>query len=180
MQKSLIIAGAALLSAACSSTQQASPTAISSAHNIPTKSGEIVIASAQERQGLYDAWHYAPAVRAENLIVFSGVPVASVTGAKPMDDAGLEASIRYAFKSLERTLKAANASFEDVIELRTYHIFDSDYYDGGKDEQMRAFIKVKDEFMKGPYPAWTLIGVSDLFMDEAVLEIAITAVAPEE
>jgi enamine deaminase RidA (YjgF/YER057c/UK114 family) len=34
-----------------------------------------------------------------------------------------------------------------------------------------AFVKVKDEFIAEPYPAWTAIGVSELLTDGALAEI---------
>ena len=49
----------------------------------------------------------------------------------------------------------------------TYHV--------GLREHFEEFTRIKDEFIKEPYPAWTAIGVSELAADGAVIEIKVTA-----
>lgn len=41
----------------------------------------------------------------------------------------------------------------------------------GRALHLGAFVKVKDEFIAEPYPAWTAIGVSELLTDGALAEI---------
>lgn len=41
--------------------------------------------------------------------------------------------------------------------MTTYHV--------GLSKHLTAFIKVKDEFIGSPYPAWTAIGGSELITD---------------
>ena len=36
-------------------------------------------------------------------------------------------------------------------------------------------MKVKDEFIKAPFPAWTAIGISELAVEKAIIEISVTA-----
>jgi enamine deaminase RidA (YjgF/YER057c/UK114 family) len=38
-----------------------------------------------------------------------------------------------------------------------------------------VFIKVKDEFVPAPYPAWTAIGVTELITEGTLLEIRVIA-----
>jgi hypothetical protein len=38
-----------------------------------------------------------------------------------------------------------------------------------------AFIKVKDEFVRMPYPAWTAIGIAELITEGTLLEIRVIA-----
>jgi enamine deaminase RidA (YjgF/YER057c/UK114 family) len=40
---------------------------------------------------------------------------------------------------------------------------------------LNTFIKVKDEFVGMPYPAWTAIGVTELITEGTLLEIRIIA-----
>ena len=58
-------------------------------------------------------------------------------------------------------------TFVDVVEMTTYHV--------GIREQLETFRRIKDEFIGEPYPAWTAIGISELAVEGALLEIRVTA-----
>jgi len=45
----------------------------------------------------------------------------------------------------------------------------------GLQEHIGAFMKVKDEFIKEPYPAWTAIGITELAVPGARVEIRVRA-----
>jgi enamine deaminase RidA (YjgF/YER057c/UK114 family) len=47
--------------------------------------------------------------------------------------------------------------------MTTYHV--------GLRRHLNAFVKVKDEFISEPYPAWTAIGVTELITEGTFLEI---------
>lgn len=51
--------------------------------------------------------------------------------------------------------------------MTTYHM--------GLREHLDAFIKVKDEFVSEPYPAWTAIGVTELITEGTLVEIRVIA-----
>jgi enamine deaminase RidA (YjgF/YER057c/UK114 family) len=40
---------------------------------------------------------------------------------------------------------------------------------------MKAFMKVRDEVLSEPWPAWTAIGISELFIPGARVEIRVIA-----
>jgi enamine deaminase RidA (YjgF/YER057c/UK114 family) len=40
---------------------------------------------------------------------------------------------------------------------------------------LHAFIKVKDEFVRPPYPAWTAIGITELITEGTLVEIRAVA-----
>jgi len=80
---------------------------------------------------------------------------------------GIEAQARQAFQNLQEVLEASGATVEDVVELVTYHISMSD---------MGVFAKVKSEFFKKDYPAWTAVGVNELVIPGLLVEIRATAV----
>jgi enamine deaminase RidA (YjgF/YER057c/UK114 family) len=61
------------------------------------------------------------------------------------------------------TLRVAGLAFEHVVEMTTCHV--------GLRSHLNAFIKVKDEFVSEPYPAWTAIGVTELITEGALVEI---------
>ena len=41
--------------------------------------------------------------------------------------------------------------------------------------QTFVFMKVKDEFVRTPYPAWTAVGVTELARPNALIEVKVTA-----
>jgi enamine deaminase RidA (YjgF/YER057c/UK114 family) len=51
----------------------------------------------------------------------------------------------------------------EIVEVTTYHVESKRY--------RRAFMRVKDEYIAEPYPAWTAIGASELITEGAFVEI---------
>jgi enamine deaminase RidA (YjgF/YER057c/UK114 family) len=64
-------------------------------------------------------------------------------------------------------LEAAGLTFDDVVEMTTYHV--------GLRAHLDAFMRVKNEFIHEPYPAWTAIGVSELITEGTLVEIRLVA-----
>jgi enamine deaminase RidA (YjgF/YER057c/UK114 family) len=81
--------------------------------------------------------------------------------------AQLEAQILNTFRNLTETLSAAGADWTDVVSLTSYHV--------GLRGQENALLRVAGEFMEPPFPAWTAVGVTELWPREAVLEISCVA-----
>jgi enamine deaminase RidA (YjgF/YER057c/UK114 family) len=106
----------------------------------------------------YENWHYAPAVRHEDLIFFSGVIGHGDTA---------EDEFRNAWQALGEVLLEAGVGFEDIIDSTLYIV--------DLAEHAAAMAKVKDEFIKEPYPASTWIGVSSLVIPGTRAEIKVTA-----
>ena len=143
-------------------------------------------------QGVYDNWHFAPAVVADGLIFCSGIIGTSPNGDTPGADglAGArtttqeasndltalmavrdpEAQFATAFEALSAVLGAADAGLPDVVELTTYHVDMSRHMD--------AFVRVKDHYIQAPYPAWTAIGVAELIVPGGLVEIRAVAQVP--
>jgi enamine deaminase RidA (YjgF/YER057c/UK114 family) len=109
-------------------------------------------------------WHFSPGLDTGDFVFFSGV-----TGTRP--DSSIaedpETQFRDAFKFLEANLAQAGLGFHHVVEMTTYHV--------NLRQHLDAFVKVKDELIADPYPAWTAIGVSELITPEALVEIRIIA-----
>ena len=118
----------------------------------------IVPASAK---ATYENWHYAPAVRHGDLIFASGV---IGTGESAEDE------FRDAWRSLGDLLAEAGVGYEDIVDSTLYIV----------DLQKHAatMAKVKDEFIKEPYPASTWIGISELVIPGTRAEIKVTARKP--
>ena len=106
----------------------------------------------------YESWHYAPAVRHDDLIFFSGV----IGSGESVED-----EFRSAWQSLGEVLAAAGVGYEDIVDSTLYVV----------DLQKNAatMAKVKDEFIKEPYPASTWIGISELVIPGTRAEIKVTA-----
>jgi enamine deaminase RidA (YjgF/YER057c/UK114 family) len=113
----------------------------------------------------YEAWHFAEATRVGDMIWVSGQ-----RGFDERDQISRDPVIqaRVAFRQLERTLRDAGASLDDIVNLTTYHVRMAD---------VPGFRAVKDEFIRPPYPSWTVLGVHALASPEMLLEIAAVAVA---
>ena len=117
------------------------------------------------QQAMYDNFHFAPGVKAGNLLVMSGQVGMDGSGKSPED---LVEQFRLAFQNVEAVLLEAGGDLSSVVELTSYHI--------GMREHLRDFIAVKDELIKEPYPAWTAIGGTELAMPGAVVEIRAQAI----
>ena len=119
-------------------------------------------------KGYYLDWHFSPAIESGGFIFVSGC-----TGTMP--DGSVSADfveqVRQAFRKVEKSLLEASLTFDDVVEMTTYHV--------GLRRQLADFRRVKDEFMVEPYPAWTAIGVSELAVEGALVEIRVIAKAAD-
>jgi len=122
----------------------------------------IIIPS--DLQKKYDDWHFSPAVQSGGFLFVSGC-----TGSKPDETISnnVEEQFRQAFKTVEKSLIEAGLRYSNVIEMTTYHI--------GLRKHLDTFMLIKDEFIPEPFPAWTAIGVSELAVEGAIIEIRVTA-----
>ncbi|MFT7222340.1 MAG: enamine deaminase RidA (YjgF/YER057c/UK114 family) [Candidatus Azotimanducaceae bacterium] len=74
------------------------------------------------------------------------------------------------FDALGGDLEVAGCTFNDVVDLTTFHI--------GFPEHLQEFMSVKDRYLKEPWPAWTAAGVTTLAHSDALVEIKVTAELP--
>ncbi len=123
---------------------------------------DVVIPKGME--GFYDHYHFAPAVKDRDRLFCAGMIGLDPDGNAVKDPEG---QFTQAFESLKAVLAAAGSSFADVVEMTTFHV--------GLQAHMQLFMKVKDRFLMAPYPAWTGIGVSELGVPGALVEIKLTA-----
>jgi enamine deaminase RidA (YjgF/YER057c/UK114 family) len=79
-----------------------------------------------------------------------------------------EEQIRQVFRNIAATLAEAEASWADVVEINSYHV--------GLLSQAEDVLNVAAEFLEDPYPAWTAVGVTELIVSEALVEISCVAV----
>jgi len=109
-------------------------------------------------------WHLSPALDTGEFVFFSGV-----TGTHPDLSVASdpETQIRDTFEFLRANLAAAELTFDDVVEMTSYHV--------DLRRHLALFVKVKDEYVTAPYPAWTAIGVTELITEGTLIEIRVIA-----
>lgn len=137
---------------------------------------QAIYVSGAQKEG-HDRYGFAGAHRAGDYLFVSGVVVGSWDGAV-LDAAGLRDAARNGFRAIGDVLSAAGADFSHVVDLVTYHIWDSEFFAGNKAEQLQAIVDVKREFMREPDPAWTAVGTTGLVPDRGIVEIRAIAYVP--
>jgi enamine deaminase RidA (YjgF/YER057c/UK114 family) len=102
------------------------------------------------RQALYETNHYSAAIRSGDLLFVSG-QVGSRDDGTP--EPTFEAQVQRAFDNLANVLKAAGASFDDLIDVTTFHTDPANQIDTVRAIRDRAF-------GGAPYTNWTAVGVT--------------------
>jgi enamine deaminase RidA (YjgF/YER057c/UK114 family) len=114
-----------------------------------------------------DKMTFSPAVRAGNLLFISGATAVD-ENLNIVGKGDIVAQTRYVFRKFDALLKAAGASFDNIVETTEYFLTLEDY---------RRTADVRREFFKGPpYPAATGVLVAGLIRPDALIEIKATAV----
>lgn len=114
------------------------------------------------RDAAHQQWGFAQAVTHGDTIYLSGV-VAGMAPGETDPSAGYDR----AFQHIADILKRAGSSWDDVLEMTTYHT--------DVPAQLDAFVKVKARYVTAPYPAWTAIDVDRLVPDNGLVEIRVIA-----
>lgn len=117
---------------------------------------ETIVPESMQRS--YDLGHFAPAVKANGFVFVSGVIGKGESA---------EGEFRNAWETVEMVLAKAGVGFADIVDTTLYIV---DIV-----ANAAAMAKVKDEFVKPPYPASTWIGVSSLVRQGARAEIKVVA-----
>ncbi len=128
---------------------------------------EPIYPAASARHALYDQHGYSPAVRSGDLLFVSGQVGSREDGSPEETYLG---QVERAFRNLEAVLDAAGCSFDDIIDVTTFHT--------DPEAQLHDLMSVKDHYFPGrPFPAWTAIGVTWLAGFD--LEIKVVACIPQ-
>jgi enamine deaminase RidA (YjgF/YER057c/UK114 family) len=117
---------------------------------------------------IHERFHYSPGVRVGDLLFIAG-QVGRDEQLQVVE--GKEAQFVQAFENVKKVLTAAGATFDDVVDMVTYH---TDMRD------LQLFIQVRDRYITNSdrYPAWTAIGATALAMPGLLAEIKCTALLP--
>jgi enamine deaminase RidA (YjgF/YER057c/UK114 family) len=102
------------------------------------------------RHALYDVHRYSAAIRSGDLLFVSG-QVGSRADGSPEPE--FEAQVRLAFANLRAVLAAAGCTFDDVVDVTTFHT--------DPQAQSDTVLRVRAEQIgEPPYPNWTAVGVN--------------------
>lgn len=112
----------------------------------------------------YESTHIPAAVRDGDRLYVTGHTGEEPDGSFSADPA---AQIRQTFSLIGTTLLAGGAEWADVVELSSFHV--------GLRAQAELLVAIAGEFLIDPYPAWTAVGVTELFDEGAVVEISCIA-----
>ena len=116
-------------------------------------------------ENIYDTYHYAPGILVGDTLYLSG-QVGRDENLNVVE--GTEAQFVQAFENVGKVLKAAGASFDDVVELETW------FADSMAD--LKTFLAVKDRYFTNRYPTWTGFAVKGFSMPGILVEIKCKAI----
>ncbi len=111
-----------------------------------------------------EKWGFNDAIVTGDTIYLSGIVVGTAPG-----ETDMKLGYERVYKRIGETLKRAGASWDDVVDMTSFH---TDVE--GQIEQMAA---VHKRFVTAPYPAWTAIGVARI-LGGGITEIKVTAKRP--
>ncbi len=104
----------------------------------------------KDRHALYEQHGYSAAIQSQDLLFVSG-QVGSREDGSPEPE--FEKQVELAFQNLAATLAAAGCTFEDIIDVTTFHT--------DPEQQFESIMKVKSHLVsQKPYPNWTAVGVT--------------------
>ena len=112
----------------------------------------------------FDNFHFSQAVESNGFLLCSGV-IGTGADRKLPDD--VKEEFRCAWQSIGKVLAEAGLDFSDIVEYTSYHV--------GLQSHIADFMAVRDEFLSAPWPSWTAIGITELAVPGAHVEIRVTA-----
>ena len=120
------------------------------------------------RQALYERNRYSPAIRSNGFLFVSG-QVGSREDGSPEPD--LEAQVRRAFDNLNAILRAADCTFDDVLDVSIFMV--------DAQATFETVWKIVPEYWgQAPHPTLTAVGVTWLYGFQ--FEIKVIAKLPEK
>jgi enamine deaminase RidA (YjgF/YER057c/UK114 family) len=128
---------------------------------------EIIIPA--QMQAIVERAGYAPAVKV-GATVFCAGQVGRTDQLEVISDP--EAQFLACWENLRRLLDAAGCTFDDVVDMTTYHVQMSVH--------MPVFREVKNRVFPHGSCAWTAIGVSELAHPGLLVEIKCVAIQRDE
>jgi len=119
-------------------------------------------------QATYEAFDYVPGVTASGRFALISGQLGIEEDVSVSDDAAKQ--IARAFANLGEIVKAIPASPRDIVDITTYHV--------GLREYLSLVNTEKKKFFGDWNPAWTAIGITELAIEGAILEIRAVVLLP--
>ncbi|MEM8749186.1 MAG: RidA family protein [Pseudomonadota bacterium] len=116
-------------------------------------------------EAVYERYHYAPGILIGDQLHISG-QVGRDADLNVIED--VEGQYVQAFENVKLVLDAANATFDDVVEMETWFADDMN--------NLQLFMAVKDRYFTNNYPTWTGFAVKGFSMPGIVVEIKCHAI----
>ncbi|MCL6698874.1 RidA family protein [Sphingomonas sp. NSE70-1] len=140
------------------------PAAANGAAPFARQPQNVVVPNRPEVRKFFNEWGFAEAVIDGDRVWLSGV-VAGLRPGESMADA--DKAYDQAFRMLGDVLKRSGSSFDGVVDITTFHT--------DLPAQFEGFRKVKDRYIREPFPAWTAIDIDRLVPDGGLVEIKVVA-----
>jgi enamine deaminase RidA (YjgF/YER057c/UK114 family) len=127
----------------------------------PREGSQVVMPENPRQRAVQEEWGYADAVVRGDNVYLSGV----VAGLR-QGETDRSAAYDRAFRRIQAILERAGSSWDDVLEMTTYHVDIAD---------IEAIAAVRRRYVHAPFPAWTAIDVDRLLPDNGLVEIRVIA-----
>lgn len=102
------------------------------------------------RHALYEQHRYSAAIRSGDLLFVSGQVGSRLDGTPEPD---FEQQVQLAFDNLAKVLDAAGCTFQDIVDVTTFHT--------NPEAQVATVMAVRGRVIGDPpYPNWTAVGVT--------------------
>ena len=115
-------------------------------------------------ESLYRDWRMSPGLECGGFVFLTGFNGVRLDGTLSTDP---RQQIQDAFAQVQMVLDEGGLSFEDVVEVTSYHV--------GLRHHLEQFKAVWAQHMREPYPAWTAIEVAGFASDSVVVELRVVA-----
>lgn len=115
---------------------------------------------------IFKPFNLSLAAKASDLVFVTGQIGANDDGTFPED---FNSQVENVFKHLDRILKEAGADWNNVVQLRSFHVGSS------LDDQFPKILELKAKYMPHHQHAWTAIAVNQLIPSPSLIEIDLIA-----
>jgi enamine deaminase RidA (YjgF/YER057c/UK114 family) len=143
---------------------------------IPAPHGSVILPNERAKQS-YDEFRYAAIRRVDNMLYISGVVIGRREN-EARDAAAFKLQVDRGFQRLQELLKSAGATFNDVVMINSFHVWQGPDFEGTKAEHFDLFEQVAGNYLKPPYPAWTAVGTTGLLGSGGIVEVQLIARVP--
>jgi enamine deaminase RidA (YjgF/YER057c/UK114 family) len=143
---------------------------------LPVPHGAVILLDKDAKES-HDEFRYAAVRRVDNTLYISGVIIGRREN-EGRDAAAFKLQIDRGFKRLKELLESAGATFNDVVMINSFHVWQGPDFEGTKAEHFDLFEQVAGNYLKPPYPAWTAVGTTGLLGSGGIVEVQLIARVP--